>query len=254
MQGFRKVDPDRWEFACEGFLRGQKHLLKTIKRRRPPNHPPAQQALNAYPEVGEFGLEREIDWLKRDRQLLMQELIKLRVKQQNTRAHLKAMEQRLRLTEQKQQQMMAFLARLMQNPSLLQQLVDQKERMKGIEEALSRKRRRPIDGVPEPDDAGTSGIQEQDTRVKLEAQDSLDFTVEQVSTSYKLAEQGNGVEQHFEFHEANGGAELNDDFWQELLNEGLGDGSCTFHVEGVDKEDADVLANRFGFLNSTSQK
>ncbi|WOL15269.1 hypothetical protein Cni_G24050 [Canna indica] len=249
--GFRKVDPDRWEFANEGFLRGQKHLLKTIRRRRPPSHPPGQQQpFGPYLEVGEFGLEREVDRLKRDRQLLMQELVKLRQEQQDTRAYLKAMEERIQLTEQKQQQMMAFLARLMQNTSLLQQLVDQKERRKEIEEAISKKRRRPIDRAPESNDVGASGIQELHMPVKIEVQGSQGFNVEMVSSSESLVEESHG---HLERHEPNADGELNDDFWEELLNEGLNE-KGTFNMEGVGNEDVNVLADRLGFLNSTSPK
>lgn len=224
------MDPDRWEFANEGFLRGQKHLLKTIKRRRTPSHPPSQQqTLGPYLEVGQFGLEGEINGLKRDKQSLMAEILKLRHEQQNTKAHLKAMEERIRGTEQKQQQMMAFLARVMQSPNFLQQLVHENERRRELEEAISKKRRRLTDRSPEHDDVGTSGNQELGMPVKIEVlESSQNLYWDDVQDLESIAIQGvgrsgiNGLE-HMEEQEDKSDGELNDDFWEELLNGGLSD-------------------------------
>uniref|UniRef100_A0A6N2K7T3 HSF-type DNA-binding domain-containing protein n=1 Tax=Salix viminalis TaxID=40686 RepID=A0A6N2K7T3_SALVM len=132
--GFRKVDPDRWEFANEGFLRGQKHLLRIISRRKPahghanqqPQQPHGQNSsVAACVEVGKFGLEEEVERLKRDKNVLMQELVRLRQQQQSTDSQLQTMVQRLQGMEQRQQQMMSFLAKAMQSPSFLAQFVQQ---------------------------------------------------------------------------------------------------------------------------------
>ncbi|XP_057777744.1 LOW QUALITY PROTEIN: heat shock factor protein HSF8 [Salvia miltiorrhiza] len=131
--GFRKVDPDRWEFANEGFLRGQKHLLKSITRRKPAHgHPQHQQQPNgqtptvgACVEVGKFGLEEEVERLKRDKNVLMQELVRLRQQQQTTDGQLQTMVQRLQGMEQRQQQMMSFLAKAMNSPGFLAQFMQQ---------------------------------------------------------------------------------------------------------------------------------
>ncbi|KAG5228682.1 hypothetical protein OIU76_018112 [Salix suchowensis] len=156
--GFRKVDPDRWEFANEGFLRGQKHLLRTISRRKPahghtnqqPQQPHGQNStVGACVEVGKFGLEEEVERLKRDKNVLMQELVRLRQQQQSTDSQLQTMVQRLQGMEQRQQQMMSFLAKAMQSPSFLAQFVQQQnESNRRITEA-NKKRRLKQDGVSE---------------------------------------------------------------------------------------------------------
>ncbi|KAJ4839132.1 hypothetical protein Tsubulata_042718 [Turnera subulata] len=156
--GFRKVDPDRWEFANEGFLRGQKHLLKTILRRKPAHghgHQQPQQShaqstsVGACVEVGKFGLEEEVERLKRDKNVLMQELVRLRQQQQATDSQLQTMVQRLQGMEQRQQQMMSFLAKAMQSPGFLAQFVQQQnESSRRISEA-NKKRRLKQDGVSE---------------------------------------------------------------------------------------------------------
>ncbi|GMJ06031.1 heat shock transcription factor A1D [Hibiscus trionum] len=154
--GFRKVDPDRWEFANEGFLRGQKHLLRNITRRKPAHghgHQQTQQAqgqsssVTACVEVGKFGLEEEVERLKRDKNVLMQELVRLRQQQQATDNQMQNMVQRLQGMEQRQQQMMSFLAKAMQSPGFFAQFVQQQnESNRRITEA-NKKRRLKQDGM-----------------------------------------------------------------------------------------------------------
>ncbi|XP_062098223.1 heat stress transcription factor A-2 [Humulus lupulus] len=138
--GFRKVDPDRWEFANEGFLGGQKHLLKTIKRRRHVSQSIPHQFGACGIEVGQFGIETELERLKRDRAVLMAEIVKLKQQQHDSVMKVTAMEDRLLLTERKQQQMLTFLAKAMNNPTFIQQFA-QRNKLRGG--AGVRKRRLP---------------------------------------------------------------------------------------------------------------
>lgn len=148
--GFRKVDPDRWEFANEGFLRGQKHLLKGISRRKPVNvHPHSQQSsfqnnsVKSCVEVGKFGLEEEVERLKRDKNVLMQELVRLRQQQQSTDNQLQSVGQRVQGMEARQQQMMSFLAKAMQRPGFLAQIVQQQNDGNRQVTGVNKKRRLP---------------------------------------------------------------------------------------------------------------
>ncbi|XP_021725834.1 heat stress transcription factor A-1e-like [Chenopodium quinoa] len=148
--GFRKVDPDRWKFANEGFLRGQKHLLKSITRRKPVNaHPHPQQSsiqntsAKSCVEVGKFGLEEEVERLKRDKNVLMQELVRLRQQQQTTDNQLQSVGQRVQGMEERQQQMMSFLAKAMQRPGFLAQIVQQQNESNRHVTGGNKKRRLP---------------------------------------------------------------------------------------------------------------
>ncbi|KAL6902394.1 hypothetical protein ACP4OV_005270 [Aristida adscensionis] len=232
--GFRKIDPDRWEFANEGFLRGQRQLLRMIKRRRPASYLPAsqQQALGSYLEVGHFGLEEELERLRRDKSTLVAEVVKLRQEQQSTRAGMAAMEERLRRAEHKQLQMMGFLARAMQSPGFFHQLLQQQGARRELEDALSRKRRRPIDVAPFPAGGGAAAGEEQlalGAAFLFGAGGELGEPGGSELENLALNIQGLGKRKQQQEEDegkgwrspASGEAELTDDFWEELLNEGM---------------------------------
>ncbi|OEL38242.1 Heat stress transcription factor A-2d [Dichanthelium oligosanthes] len=239
--GFRKIDPDRWEFANEGFLRGQRQLLRLIKRRRPPSYLPGSQqqqqhALGSCLEVGQFGggLDEEMDRLKRDKNILLAEVVKLRQEQQSTRAGMQAMEERLQHAEHKQVQMMGFLARAMQNPDFFQQLVQHQDRRKELEDAFSRKRRRPIDAAPfatvVAGGGEASSCLQDEQQVDLFRSGGFDELSGEPGTSEleNLALNIQGLGKRKQQDESGGEtAELTDDFWEELLSEGMSGGAGT---------------------------
>ncbi|KAK4587438.1 hypothetical protein RGQ29_024229 [Quercus rubra] len=256
--GFRKVDPDRWEFANEGFLRGQKHLLKNIRRRRTIQLQGSQQALDACVEVGSFGLDGEIDRLKRDKQVLMVELVKLRQQQQNTRNYIQSMEDRLRKTDGKQQQMMNFLARAMQNPNFLQQLAQQKERRKELQDAITKKRRQLTDQGPSDLEIGVLGQGGEGNFVKVEPHDFGDVSEFEVSELDRLAMdmhglsgcQNNPEEEQIERGGEHESRDMIKDFdeglWENLLNEGIEEEIGIMGVDQENDEDLHVLAEHMG--------
>ncbi|CAA0383364.1 unnamed protein product [Arabidopsis thaliana] len=283
--GFRKVNPDRWEFANEGFLRGQKHLLKNIRRRKTSNNSnqmqqpqsSEQQSLDNFCiEVGRYGLDGEMDSLRRDKQVLMMELVRLRQQQQSTKMYLTLIEEKLKKTESKQKQMMSFLARAMQNPDFIQQLVEQKEKRKEIEEAISKKRQRPIDqGKRNVEDYGDEsgygndvaasssaliGMSQEYTygnmsEFKMSELDKLAMHIQGLGDNSSAREEvlnvekGNDEEevedQQQGYHKENNEI-YGEGFWEDLLNEGQ-----NFDFEG-DQENVDVLIQQLGYLGSSS--
>ncbi|XP_023929510.1 heat stress transcription factor C-1 [Quercus suber] len=121
--GFRKVDPDKWEFANEWFLRGQKHLLVNIVRKKH-NRSSYSQGKN--------------EELVEDEDLVM-EIARLKKEQKAMEDELEGMKKRLEATEKRPKQMMAFLHKVAENPDILPNLMFQRERTRQL---ISEKKRR----------------------------------------------------------------------------------------------------------------
>ncbi|CAN6216543.1 unnamed protein product [Urochloa humidicola] len=141
--GFRKVNPDRWEFAHADFLAGQRHLLVNIRRRRGAagGESKAVAASSSGAKAG-GGHESELERLRRDKTALARELARLRRGQQEARAQLLDMERRVRGSERRQEQCTAFLARAVGNPAFLDNLLARRGRAAAATvEAAGRKRR-----------------------------------------------------------------------------------------------------------------
>ncbi|GLJ29750.1 hypothetical protein SUGI_0587140 [Cryptomeria japonica] len=99
--GFRKVDLDRWEFAHECFLRGQKHLLNSIHRR----------------SYNHRHCEGELERLNGEEDAIVMEVVQLKKEQERIDRELEDMQRRLSFIEKRPQQMMSLLQTFNHNPN-----------------------------------------------------------------------------------------------------------------------------------------
>lgn len=129
--GFHKQNPDKWMFGHERFRKDRPDLLKHITRRRPKNStqvsvPPQQPVAStavvapshtlsqnrAVVEIGKYGLEGlegEVKALKRDKDLLIKELVVTRQAEEKLKDRCDSLEARMQSLEVTSKQMQAFI-------------------------------------------------------------------------------------------------------------------------------------------------
>uniref|UniRef100_A0A5B7AL01 Heat stress transcription factor n=1 Tax=Davidia involucrata TaxID=16924 RepID=A0A5B7AL01_DAVIN len=137
--GFRKIDPERWEFANEEFMKDQKHLLINIHRRKPIHSHSHPQGSSVDPERAAF--EEEIDKLSREKAALEENVLRFKQQQSAAKLQLEDLNQRAGGMEQKQEKLLTFFEKAIQNRSFVEHLSQKLESMDFS--AYNKKRRLP---------------------------------------------------------------------------------------------------------------
>ncbi|KAB2611601.1 heat stress transcription factor A-4c-like [Pyrus ussuriensis x Pyrus communis] len=150
--GFRKIDPEQWEFANEEFLRGGRHLLKNIHRRKPIHSHSMQnhEYTVALRDTEREEYEKKISRLNHDKSLLELELQRHQRENQEFEFQVQILREQLQNMENRQKQYTAFLAQLVQKPGFASVLVQQSE--------IHSKKRRLLNSNHFPDDFGMEGL------------------------------------------------------------------------------------------------
>lgn len=209
---------DRWEFAHESFLGGQKHLLKNIKRRR--NVSQRMQPKGGEPcvELGNYGIEGELERLRRDKNMLMAEVVKLRQQQQESCNLIIEMENRAQDMESRQQFLMDFLSKAASNPAFIKQFMEMHgAKMDPQKIQTGRKRRLTLSpgGNNFPDQASYCASQQQEMSVDAET-DIESFLLAAVDNKSSENISSPKVPTNDEYSDV-----FSDDMWEELIDKEL---------------------------------
>ncbi|KAE8725943.1 Heat stress transcription factor A-5 [Hibiscus syriacus] len=137
--GFHKIDPERWEFGNEDFVKEQKHLLKNIHRRKPIHSHSNPQGCLVDPERA--GYEEEIEKHSREKASLEATVQRFRQKRMTAKHELEELTQRADQMEQRQDTLFNFLQKAVRDPTFAEYLLRKIESMDAV--AYNKKRRLP---------------------------------------------------------------------------------------------------------------
>ncbi|KAF8036250.1 hypothetical protein BT93_C2075 [Corymbia citriodora subsp. variegata] len=139
--GFRKIDPDRWEFANRGFQKGKKHLLKNIKRRRKLSKHRKTSSSTVTSDYDKAEKEVELEMLRKDQEVLKTKILKLREERDNLQHEIEQVTERVCRAECRNQQIFLFLTKAAKSPNFVQHLILKKKLKRGLETCESSKKR-----------------------------------------------------------------------------------------------------------------
>ncbi|VVB12533.1 unnamed protein product [Arabis nemorensis] len=119
--GFRKADPEQWEFANDDFVRGQPHLMKNIHRRKPVHShslPNLQAQQNPLTDSERLRMTNQIERLTKEKEELLKELQKQEEERERFEQQVKELKDRLQYMEKRQKTMVSFVSQVLEKPGL----------------------------------------------------------------------------------------------------------------------------------------
>ncbi|KAG6508879.1 heat stress transcription factor A-5-like [Zingiber officinale] len=142
--GFRKIDPERWEFANEDFIKGRKDLLKNIRRRKPIHSHSLPPGGAAVADAERAALQDEIDQLRREKSSLEATLWKFEQQCSEMHSQFDDVERRVADMENRQLKMITFLQQAMLNPRFVETLAKMAASSSMDFSVIHKKRRLPL--------------------------------------------------------------------------------------------------------------
>ncbi|ESQ39708.1 hypothetical protein EUTSA_v10000950mg [Eutrema salsugineum] len=137
--GFRKIDPEKWEFANDDFVRGQPYLMKNIHRRKPVHSHSLQnlQAQNPLTESERQSMKDQIERLRKENEVLLADLQNQEQERKVFELQVATLKERLQNMEHRQKSIVSYVSQVLEKPGLSLNLETHERRKRKSQETTS---------------------------------------------------------------------------------------------------------------------
>lgn len=263
--GFRKIDPEQWEFANEDFIRGHPHLLKNIHRKKPV-HSHSMQNLHSHgassssfttslTESERIRYKEDIYRLNYEKQSLILKFQTHQQEQFEIESAARGLTERLRAAGKNQKDLLCTLDRILQKPVNISDFAPQ------IPDNNDRKRRLSAESynddscscnIPISETLTTNALLALDLDLVEQLESSLMFCenllteVQEIIDREKWSPELDQKPTRIELNTVAGNREedengsnkqvsVNDGFWEQFLTENPGDSMTENERRGLDQ-------------------